>query len=199
MKFIHYKKNSKDAILLLHGGTFVNGDETYNSSQSKYISDKLDINVYTLGFSTEGLSESKRDIIIFYNNLSEIYENISIIGTSSGGYLALECYNDLCKKKKPLNICLLCPPLDPDARCLNNDKIFKMQRKYFKGPSPKAKIIRDFVIFVFADNDDNVPLHTVKDYAMKYPRKCVHIINGTHEFSYNVKNELDEILNYLNI
>lgn len=189
MKYIKYNhQDSNDAILLLHGGTFVNGDETYNKDQAEYFSKSLKINVYTLGFSTENLYNSKKDIIEFYNFISNIHENIIIIGTSSGGYLALECYNEL--NKKPSKIYLICPPLDPDARSLNNPLIKDMQQKYFKGSSPKAKIIRNFITFIFAKNDNNVPLNTVHYYAQKYPRKHIHILEGNHDISFKINEDV---------
>jgi hypothetical protein len=39
------------AAIIVHGGTFTDGDETWNNEQAKYLSDKWKMDIYTIDFS----------------------------------------------------------------------------------------------------------------------------------------------------
>ncbi len=61
---IKYKKflaESDTAALLIHGGCFTEGDETWNSEQAQSISSKCEIDVFTINFSKRSFSDSKKD------------------------------------------------------------------------------------------------------------------------------------------
>src|SRR3990167_8246820 len=89
-KWKKYSANSETAALLIHGGCFTEGDETWNSDQALAISDKCNVDVFTVDFSRKSFTESKEDIKKFYMWLRETYkERVCLIGCSSGGFLVL--------------------------------------------------------------------------------------------------------------
>ena len=147
------KKNStmNNSAIIVHGGTFTYGDETWNNVQAKYLSDKWKMNIYTIDFSKKSLEDSINDICDFYRDLIDYYKvTPGLIGISSGGFLVLQCLKHI---QEPSFIYLLGPVICPKGREKFVTEIIKnKQKKYFNDNVPEKANFTRSTFYVIISN-----------------------------------------------
>ena len=104
---------TKSVILAVHGGCFVDGDHTWNSEQSKALTEKGHA-VLQLNFRKDNPMNTLEDILyaktFLENRLPQFRDRIGIFGSSSGGFYAL-------KLVEHFKFCILaCPVFNPYKR-----------------------------------------------------------------------------------
>ncbi|OGT36609.1 MAG: hypothetical protein A3F11_01220 [Gammaproteobacteria bacterium RIFCSPHIGHO2_12_FULL_37_14] len=201
VKVKKFSANSDTAALLIHGGCFTEGDETWNCDQAQYISNKCNVDVFTIDFSKKSFLHSKKDIIDFYTALRGEYKGrVGLIGCSSGGFLVLSLLNEI---DDPLFVTLLCPVMDPEKRedmllamrSKQRTKIHDQQVRYFKKrPYPTARVSNFEFGIVAARDDENVPLILIEEESKRFQNATIHIVEGTHAISYKPNDAVAEII-----
>lgn len=203
-KFSPKTGGSERAALLIHGGCFTEGDETWNQDQAESIAKACDTDVFTLDFSKDSYTQSLRDIRRFFRSLHEDYSgHVGLIGCSSGGFLAL---NVLKEASMPLPefVALICPVLHPEQReallleagAKHAPSIQAKQFRYFKEkpyPSPFYGT-RTPLTIIAAKEDDNVPFALIRSEVCKYRSIELHALDGPHSLSYKSSAKVNEIL-----
>lgn len=200
--FKKYPANSGAAALLIHGGCFVKGDETWNSDQAKSISKNCNLDVFTLDFSKTSFDASVKDIKDFFQQLHAVYNgNVGLIGCSSGGFLTLSILQEIAA---PRFIVLICPVMNPELRedlllatslRLHNRNIQKNQLSYFKSkPYPQAKASSLHFDIIAAKDDENVPLGLILTEAKRYPQATLYIIEGDHSRSFKPSSVVNKLI-----
>jgi acetyl esterase/lipase len=202
IKWKKYSANSHSAVLLIHGGVFTEGDETWNAEQAESISIHCQLDVFTIDFSKSSLKDSLRDIKTFYDYLSLQYKDgVGLIGCSSGGFLVLNLLNVLDSAKF---ITLICPVMNPEKRedmllatdpSEKNLKIQAQQREYFKSrPYPVADASNRKIDIVAANQDENVPRSLIVDESMRYPNATLCFLDGTHRVCYTHNEVVNDLI-----
>jgi acetyl esterase/lipase len=196
-----FSADSTIAALLIHGGCFTEGDETWNSDQARAISSKCNIDIFTIDFSKQSFIKSKKDIFAFFMKLYAEYKGcVGLIGCSSGGFLVLSLLGEI---NHPLFVTLICPVMDPEKRedlllKMNSKqaaKIHKQQLQYFKKrPYPTAKTSEMAFDIIAAKEDDNVPLSLIESETTRFPNATLHIIEGTHAVSYKPNDTVTDMI-----
>lgn len=142
------KKNSKKCILYLHGGSFLSNPSRYHLNFIKKLANKTEYEIIIPIYPkipNYSSTESIEKVWSFLTNIQKYKSNISLIGDSSGGTLAL---NLLLKYKKlklapPKKLILLSPWTDLS---LNNKEILKYKKKDTILSVEFLKIIKDYWI-----------------------------------------------------
>lgn len=192
------------AILLLHGGVFTDGDESWNGAQAQSIAERCHADVYTMDFRKDSYPATINDIKSFFIETSRKYESpVGLVGCSSGGFLAL---NLLKEPDLPLPsfVVLICPVIHPEKREnllfeLETDHapmIHKKQLTFFKEypyPEPYYQS-RTPLHLIAATNDINVPLPLIESEAKKFRNAQLHIFDGTHNLSHKPSKEINDLL-----
>ena len=203
-KFSPTDEGCERAALLIHGGCFTDGDETWNKEQADSIAKACGLDVFTLDFSKNSYAESLRDIRRFFRELHEDYSGqVGLIGCSSGGYLAL---NVLKEESMPLPqfVALICPVMHPEKRedlllesgAKHALSIQSKQLRYFKEkpyPSPFYGT-RTPLTVIAARDDENVAFSLIASEVGKYRHIQLHTIEGTHSHSYKISPAVNELL-----
>lgn len=144
-------------LVTLHGGCFVGGSADWDAAQTKCLRN-LGIEVYQLDFPKDEFNETIEYICNFIQDLKKRTEKkISILGRSSGGYLAKVIFNlnieDLHKAF------YLAPVFNPKTRAIINPKFKGKQEYYFREVDvlPSTSTFNpDREILFLADADQNV-------------------------------------------
>ncbi|MDR3491008.1 MAG: YqiA/YcfP family alpha/beta fold hydrolase [Gammaproteobacteria bacterium] len=201
-KYRQFSSNNLKAALLIHGGCFTQGDETWNNEQAQSIAENCNLDVFTLNFSKTSLFASIKDIKDFFLDLYKFYDShVGLIGCSSGGYLTLRVLEEV---DMPQFVFLICPVMDPTKRedmllaadrNSNSLNIQQQQFTYFKSkPYPQANSTRLPFHIIAAKDDENVPLILISNEAKRYPHAALHIIEGNHSHSYKSTSEVNKII-----
>jgi len=197
-----YSSTGNQAALLIHGGCFTEGDETWNADQAQSIADECDLDVYTLNFSKSSLASSIHDMKEFFMQLYSRYQGqVGLIGCSSGGFLVLNLLKEI---DIPQFVVLICPVMDPEKReemllakedSDYNRNIQRQQLTYFRQkPYPKADLTNCHLTIIAAKDDENVPLALIEGESARYPNLDLHIIDGSHKISYTNSFSVNEII-----
>lgn len=173
---------STSSLIIIHGGCFVNGDETWNLDQAKALSVAWKTNTYTLNFSKLNLQETHCDIGQFFDWIHDKHKEApSLMGISSGGFLVLEFMEWL----DPKAVYLIAPVLSPKGReeFVKDERIIKHQQDYFQGKVPmRSKSSRNHVNVLLSDTDENIPFKLTMEELRRFPRKKVVVLEGkTHK------------------
>jgi acetyl esterase/lipase len=203
-KFPGSDTKSSNAALLIHGGCFTDGDESWNSEQANSIATSCGLDVFTLNFSTNSYAQSIRDIKHFFTELSKAYSGqVGLIGCSSGGFLALNVLKEV-SLPLPLFVVLICPVMHPEKReallvstgASNAASIRGKQQVYFKEkpyPTPYYGT-RSQLTIIAAKDDENVPLSLIESEAKRYRDIQLHVLEGTHSLSYKSSAVVNELV-----
>jgi len=202
----------KATLLLLHGGCFVEGDETYNADQALGLVHDLHVQVVTCNFAQTNFNDTMSDIrvmIDFCRGLDEPNIPVGVIGCSSGGYFALCLALDATVS---LNMVIaVCPVALPKARLaylLSEDcsldqstraKMIRMQNAYWSDShsmdDADARILDAKHVWcvkpicIFGNHDKNVPdsvsqlfLNACKTHANRHVQ--IRVLDGGHELCF---------------
>ena len=195
-------------ILIVHGGCFVHGNENYDQTLSKFLTDNGYATV-RVRFRTTSLHDSIIDLAIISVLLDNKFPNIkkSIIGISSGGYLALKLLSHL-EDRVFNNYIGICPVLNPYLRhqTVTDPKILESQLKYFgsiEDIQRNSGFFGDHMFYdvdqsllIIAKDDQNVPLSTLENLTNTF--STVKYFSGGHELcQYPPKELCQEIVNFI--
>jgi len=207
------------ACLVLNGGCFVNGDETWNAAQCEVLSTDLKMITMTVNFPNTNLTEALQALQKAVETLRKVANQrgvmrLGVIGASSGGYLALRL-----AQMDNLGVefvVALCPVVNPMARyeyfsdecctmeCEKRDIMLEKQLTYFESetvmtaagdallPRPITK-----VLCVFADHDENIPTFIAKTFEYQmydHDNVTVQWLIGTHDLSHKPDSNVNATL-----
>lgn len=216
----------KHLVLIIHGGCFVGGNETYDQSLVNCL---LAAGYHTLRikFKTTSFEDSMEDLVYVTEQLKEHFSGyrITIIGVSSGGFLAYKLISETRMLRVYHNYIGLCPVLHPYARhkiivekisngATKLKPIKDGQLRYFGSEEhmKELSIIGDCNIYdvshalmILGKDDENVPLETVKPFFDEFATSDFHkevsgvyIVDGGHEICGNPPaTVLDIVLKFL--
>jgi acetyl esterase/lipase len=107
------------AVILIHGGCFHQGDETWNKEQAIHWVEHFDMIVLTMDFRQSNQTETMEDlncgIVALKNYLIEMNIAVGVIGCSSGGYFSYRLSRQFCESKIDFAIAI-CPVVFPSER-----------------------------------------------------------------------------------
>lgn len=170
--------------MVLHGGCFQQGDESWNGEQCVQWVETLGMHCMTMDFRQTTWDDTVADLLAGVKELQQRYPTLPlmVIGCSSGGYMSLRLAKLQCMSKY---WCVaLCPVADPALRFdylaetnsvlspATRQTMRAQQLKYWQTyelmqeaatqvlPTDSSPYLSPTLI-VFAETDHNVPLSTI--------------------------------------
>ena len=213
---LYINPNATCIALGIHGGSFHDGDETWNKSQSQDFANK-GVNIMQLNFRQTTTERAISDLTDACYFLQKMYTDLpfGVIGTSSGGFFSL-----ILSTNPPLNIKIsfaihICPVSNPYQRfcylknsnhkyknlLMNNQLLhFGSERNMrVKQQMVSLRLLDDVYTLVICGNKDvNVPEH-INKHLFSNKNITNVMLDGGHEICYKKdKRVTNEIIKFLN-
>lgn len=186
-EFQKQKGDTKDKVILyLHEGYYISGSFASDRILSSELGYRTNISVLSINYRLapeNSLQDSISDIYQAYEFLEKSYKNIYLVGSGSGGGLALHFVNNYMKQKKVKAILLLSPWIDFNFKkssiISNHHKDYfvskdvlvwassKVKKDEFFENNMKLKSLKGFPSMLISVGKDEILFDDSMDYAKK--------------------------------